>query len=109
MPQSLRKRARASIEENGAEKSAPLSKRRSSIKDNIERSVMVDSKWDHSSTLLDDDDFFNPASSLRLLNDEIKEPFWDKRTVIFASWYWPSCIASGIMIGFLLTKTLFSA
>lgn len=30
------------------------------------------------------------------------EPFWDRKSVVFVSWYWPACILSGIAIGYLL-------
>lgn len=30
------------------------------------------------------------------------EPFWDKQSIVFVSWYWPSCILVGIALGFTL-------
>lgn len=37
---------------------------------------------------------------------EAKQPFWDKRSVVFVSWYWPTCVVIGLALGLFITYRL---
>lgn len=76
------------------EETRPLSTRkRSNIEENIKRNSVVD-----GSMSLSDFDALPEYEAVQ----QPAEVFWDKKTVVFVSWYWPSCVLTGAALGVLV-------
>ena len=75
--------------------SASGRKRRSSIRENMRRNSQVD-----DSPRLDVHDTVEDAIVKAPVDAE--EPFWDRGSIVFVSWYWPFCVVTGLTLGYLI-------
>lgn len=77
------------------------SRRRNSIQENLRRNALVDSTVEPVTPHVSE-----KKKPSRIVSDlpvsPTAEPFWDRKSIVFVSWYWPSCILVGIALGFTL-------
>lgn len=78
------------------------SRRRSSIKENLRRNALVEVADEKSVQPVTERKIPAPVAAPLQAPAAFEEPFWERKSVVFVSWYWPSCILVGIGLGFSL-------